>query len=275
MSLRGAKRRSNLQNKDCFACPPRIVAVKLAMTAFLIAAAAGCAHGPQPMPLAPTGAASLVGISPFQMPTTLYHVVGPSETLWRISKTYGVDMDTVLRVNHLDDPSKIKNGQKLLIPQTMGAKPMIPLYPTRRWMHIVIHHTATHDGDAFTIDELHHKRGFWNGLGYHFLINNGTNGKLDGQIQVGPRWIKQMDGAHCNAADMNQKGIGVVLVGNFSEQRSVSRAEMDSLIFLVRTLQKYYKIPNSKVIGHRDVPGKSTECPGNFFPWNEFKKRIL
>ena len=150
---------------------------------------------------------------------------------------------------------------------------MIPLYPATRWTHIVIHHTATHEGDAFMIDELHHKRGFWNGLGYHFLINNGTNGKEDGQIQVGPRWIKQLDGAHANAGGMNQKGIGVVVVGNFSQTR-VTEAELQSLVMLVKTLQKYYGIPNHNIIRHGDVPGKNTECPGLKFPWAELKRRI-
>ena len=245
------------------------------MTAvFLGIFAAGCSHVPgvgrgsmRP------GVVTAAGTAMYQPPHNIVHVVGPSETLWRISKTYGVDMNTLLKVNQLSDPTKIKNGQKLLIPQTTGSRPVIPLYPTNRWTYIVIHHTATHEGDAFMIDKLHHKRGFWNGLGYHFLINNGTNGKEDGQIQVGPRWIKQMDGAHANADGMNQKGIGVVVVGNFSENH-VTTEELGSLVLLVKTLQKYYGIPGQNVIRHSDVPGKNTECPGLNFPWAEFKRRL-
>ncbi len=236
----------------------------------LLAFWAGCARGPRPRTV--TAPAS-VGISPINVPHNVYHVVGPQETLWRISKTYGVDMNTLMRVNKLNDPSSLKNGQTLLIPRTRGPKPVIPLYPNKRWNYIVIHHTATHEGDAFTIDKIHHNRGFWNGLGYHFLINNGTEGKEDGQIQIGPRWIKQMEGAHCNAAGMNEHGIGVVLVGNFSETY-VNEREMQALVFLVKTLQNYYGIPDSRVIRHSDVPGKNTECPGLHFPWNDFKRRI-
>ena len=83
-----------------------------------------------------------------------------------------------------------------------------------------------------------------------------------------------MHGAHANAAGMNEKAIGIALVGNYSEQ-NISEVEMHSLVFLVRTLQEYYKIPASRVIGHRDVPGKSTECPGANFPWIRFKKQLL
>ena len=204
------------------------------------------------------------------LPHDVWHVVGPSETLWRVSKTYGIDMKTIMAANHIANPQQIKKGQRLLIPRTQGAKPLIPLYPNRRWTHIVIHHTATESGNAFAIDELHQKRGFWNGLGYHFLIDNGTGGTEDGQIEVGPRWIKQMVGAHANANGMNEHGIGISLVGNFSETY-VSEKELQSLVFLVKTLQNYYKIPDSNVIRHRDVPSKHTECPGNHFPWARFK----
>ncbi len=247
-------------------------AARFALSGVLVSSVmlGGCARR---VPLTPTGPLSVSGQPLAHAPRNIYHVVGPSETMWRISKTYGVDMQTIMSANRIKDPTKIKNGQRLLIPNTSGPRPMIPLFPTRRWTHIVVHHTATHEGDAFTIDQMHHKRGFWNGLGYHFLINNGTEGKMDGQIQIGPRWIKQMDGAHANAAGMNEKGIGVVLVGNFSETQ-ITETELDSLVFLVKILMDYYHIPNANVIGHRDVPGKSTECPGNYFPWAEFKRRI-
>lgn len=49
----------------------------------------------------------------------VYHTVKRHQTLWRISKTYGVDMDEVARTNHIRDPSKIRVGQKIFIP---GAK---------------------------------------------------------------------------------------------------------------------------------------------------------
>ena len=235
----------------------------------------GCSTTPvQPVaPVTPGVTSAMAAQTGFNSPHNIYHVVGPSETLWRISKTYNVDMNAIMQANQLSDPSVLKKGQRLLIPQTMGPRPVIPLYKTSRWTHIVVHHTATHEGDAFTIDKLHLQRGFWNGLGYHFLINNGTEGKQDGQIQVGPRWVKQMDGAHANAAGMNEKGIGIVLVGNFSEQR-VTQTEIDTLVFLVKTLQQYYHIPSSNVIRHSEVPGKNTECPGLNFPWAEFKRRI-
>ncbi len=49
----------------------------------------------------------------------VYHTVKRHQTLWRICKTYGVNIDNVARVNHIQDPSKIRVGQKIFIP---GAK---------------------------------------------------------------------------------------------------------------------------------------------------------
>jgi N-acetylmuramoyl-L-alanine amidase len=204
----------------------------------------------------------------------IYHQVARLETLWRISKTYGVDMQAVMQANGLKDPSSIKTGQVLLIPQATSVRSVIPVYNVRSWSHIVIHHTATEKGSASTIDSLHYRRGFPNGLGYHFLIDNGTQGKAVGQVEVGPRWIKQADGAHANAAGMNEKGIGIALIGNFSETRRVPEPQLSSLVFLVNALRKHYGIPLERVIRHRDVPGKNTECPGNFFPWEDFKRRL-
>ncbi len=122
------------------------------------------------------------------------------------------------------------------------------------------------------LNNIHNKRGFA-GLGYHFVIDNGTYGKKNGQIEVAPRWIKQQDGAHCRANNMNSRGIGICLVGNFSREK-VSSEQLASLVYLVNTLKRYYNIPYRNILGHRQVPGARTECPGNYFPWREFKRQI-
>ncbi len=52
----------------------------------------------------------------------VYHTVKRHQTLWRISKTYGVDMDEVARVNRIQNPSKIRVGQRIFIP---GARKVL------------------------------------------------------------------------------------------------------------------------------------------------------
>ena len=235
----------------------------------------GCASSSQAIYQPPRNVSAISTVLPASSGPlhNVYHEVGPYETLWRISSIYSVDMATIMRVNNLKDPKQIKRGQKLLIPNTRGPRPNIPLYITTRWTHIVIHHTATDQGNALYVDKLHHDRGWENGIGYDFLIDNGTRGKAMGQIEVGPRWMKQMDGAHTKQGDWNKKAIGIAVVGNYSETGLPDKM-LDSMVFLVTTLKNFYRIPDQNIVGHRDVPGAATECPGKFFPWAEFKRRI-
>ena len=55
-------------------------------------------------------------VSPSYPRTGVYHTVKRHQTLWRICKTYGVDMDEVARINHIRDPSRIRVGQRIFIP---------------------------------------------------------------------------------------------------------------------------------------------------------------
>lgn len=200
------------------------------------------------------------------------HIVGPGETLWRISKMYDVRIEGIMRENNLTKAKELKMGQRLLIPQAAPIRPVIPLYRSNKWRYIIIHHSATDEGNALRFYKFHRSRG-WENLGYHFVIDNGTEGKQDGQIEISPRWIKQQNGAHCQAGDMNYKGIGICLVGNFNQER-VSQKQLEALVYLVDILRDYYKIPLKNIIGHKDVKGAKTECPGKNFPWSRFKNRL-
>ncbi|NWF94155.1 MAG: M23 family metallopeptidase [Syntrophaceae bacterium] len=52
----------------------------------------------------------------------IYHVVERHQTLYRICKTYGVDINEVARLNGITDKSRIKEGQRVFIP---GAKKVL------------------------------------------------------------------------------------------------------------------------------------------------------
>jgi LysM repeat protein len=206
-------------------------------------------------------------------PGTVVHEVGPLETIWRLSKMYDVPMEKIYRANGLRSGETIKIGQKLVIPNARTLRNVVALYPSTQWKYIVIHHTATDIGNATLIHKSHHDRGFWYGLGYHFLIDNGTLGKGDGQIEQSPRWIKQMKGAHCKVGGMNSKGIGIALVGNFNQDLPTPK-QMDSLTYLLEVLCERYRIPTRNIIGHRDVEGACTDCPGKRFPWSGLRQYL-
>ncbi len=135
----------------------------------------------------------------------------------------------------------------------------VPPVAVRPWRYIVIHHSATLTGGAAAFDRMHRDKG-WDELGYHWVVGNGTE-TSNGQIEVGPRWLKQKWGAHTKTPDnrFNDYGIGVCLVGNFDITRPTSE-QVKSLSKLVAYLMRTYHISADHVLGHGDC--KPTDCPG-------------
>jgi len=150
-----------------------------------------------------------------------------------------------------------------------------PYAAPRRWRAIVIHHMASGVGSAAAIHRMHRQNG-WDGLGYHFVIGNGSLSP-DGAVEVGYRWRKQGTGAHCRAARAgddnwwNRNSIGICLIGDFTSTQPSAR-QMEQLVRLVRILMDEYDIPISEIRPHGDV--KVTACPGRDFPWDDFVRRI-
>ncbi|MCX5668664.1 MAG: LysM peptidoglycan-binding domain-containing M23 family metallopeptidase [Candidatus Omnitrophica bacterium] len=72
---------------------------------------AGCATvPPYTGPSLPVSAQGVAGV---------YHRVEAGQTLWKISKLYAVDIDDILRLNHIAESSTIEIGQVLLIPNRL------------------------------------------------------------------------------------------------------------------------------------------------------------
>ena len=65
------------------------------------------------------------------------------------------------------------------------------------------------------------------------------------------------------AAEIGDKARAVQVDGADEKQ-------LASLVYLVNLLKRYYHIPRKNIIGHGQVPGASTECPGKRFPWRSF-----
>ncbi len=144
--------------------------------------------------------------------------------------------------------------------------------PENHWRYIVLHHSATHEGSATRFDTFHRETGGWeNGLGYHFVIGNGTDSR-DGEIEVSKRWKKQLSGAHAGDPIYNRKGIGICLVGNFEGKDKPTRKQIKSLISIVHYLSQRYDIPTSSIVLHKDV--RDTVCPGRNFPYKKLMKGL-
>lgn len=76
------------------------------------------------LPLFLTGAFALFFLSSCAPPRGVYHTVERGQNLYRISRVYSVDQDTLARVNRLRDRSTIHVGQRLFIP---GVNRVLPV----------------------------------------------------------------------------------------------------------------------------------------------------
>jgi hypothetical protein len=147
----------------------------------------------------------------------------------------------------------------------------------KSWKAIVIHHSATDTGNVASIDDYHRNNNGWDGIGYDFVIGNGS-GCGNGEVDSTFRWTGQKTGAHCKTDESNwanEKAIGICLIGNFNSRRPSSN-QMASLLKLVRFLSKRYDIPASRIYGHSTTPGHSTktDCPGKNFSMSYVKTNL-
>jgi len=146
----------------------------------------------------------------------------------------------------------------------------------RSWTAIVIHHSGTKSGNSAIFDRWHREGNHWEGVGYDFVIGNGSNSG-DGEVEVTFRWREQKTGAHCGGTRgnwANREAVGVCLVGNFN-QTAPTRRQMQSLAKLIRFLQGRYGIEKSRIYGHNSTPGAhKTDCPGKRFPMARLKSML-
>ena len=119
---------------------------------------------------------------------------------------------------------------------------------------IIIHCTATREGDDISVDTIrrwHLARG-WSDVGYHYVID------IKGNINAG-RPIELM-GAHCKGE--NKYSIGIAYVGGVeadgvTPKDTRTKAQKDSIIRLVKKLKGCY--PDVTIHGHNEFSNKA--CP--------------
>lgn len=146
------------------------------------------------------------------------------------------------------------------------------------WRYIVVHNSGTKQGNAKVFEYYHrYTRKMPNGLAYHFVIGNGSSSG-DGEIEIGNRWARQINGGHVHSDYLNSIAIGICLVGDFNRS-TPTKAQMESLEELVRYLRKRVGKTDGKVAvvkPHRDInpPRWPTDCPGDRFPFSWLEKEF-
>jgi hypothetical protein len=145
-----------------------------------------------------------------------------------------------------------------------------------RWQFIVVHNSGTRQGNARAFDYYHrHVRRMQNGLAYHFVIGNGTS-TGNGQIEVGDRWRRQINGGHVHSDYLNNISLGICLVGDFNRDQP-TRAQLDACEELIRYLRERCGKTDRGAIPvkpHREMnpPRWPTDCPGDVFPYSWFRR---
>jgi murein DD-endopeptidase MepM/ murein hydrolase activator NlpD len=119
----------------------------------------------------------------------LVHTVQKGETLYSISRTYGVSQEDILRLNNLSDPSRIQAGQRLRIPAfpATGVAPVTgsAALPVTGAALGVLSEYAVVRGDSFygiarqfgtTVDAIRQA----NGLSESYVLKVGDKLKIPG-----------------------------------------------------------------------------------------------
>jgi len=211
------------------------------------------------------------------------HIVRKGETLGIIARTYGTRVSTIKKANNLRS-DLIKVGQKLNVPAgdgpalSSGTSLLAPVIAatdkirvdSTRWRYIVCHHSAIEAGNAKVYGSAHKRRGMENGLAYHFVVGNGQDSG-DGEIEIGPRWQKQLRGGHVRSTRVNDSGIGICIVGNMENHRPTNR-QAQALNQLLDFLKDGHTRAGSQVTVHKWVDKNHTVCPGKYFPYDGLKR---
>jgi hypothetical protein len=218
---------------------------------------------PSPNPAAPAAALPLP------------HGAEPSAPI-TIEKS-GVEPDRGLEPVPVQEPShegfwsRVFGSHKTHTYLTSSVRSAIDRAPVKRgrWKYIVVHNSGTREGNARVFDIYHRRvRHMENGLAYHFVIGDG-HGSGDGQIEVGPRWTRQINGGHVASDYLNDIALGICLVGDFNRD-SPTKAQIGALEELVAYLRNRVGRSQGRqaiVHAHKEINPRPTDCPGDRFPY--------
>ncbi len=145
-----------------------------------------------------------------------------------------------------------------------------------RWKYIIIHNSGTRQGNARVFDTYHRRvRRMQHGLAYHFVVGNGRSSG-NGEIEVGPRWMKQLNGGHVASDYLNNIAIGICLVGDLNRDypTKAQLAALDELITYLRDRVGKIKGRRALVAPHKKINPRPTDCPGDRFPYGWLKRRF-
>ncbi len=139
---------------------------------------------------------------------------------------------------------------------------------TARWKYIYIHHSRSATGNAVTLARPNDSLG----VADHFVIGNGE-GCVDGEIQIGQRWNKQVSAAPPDGArQIDADCISICLVGDF-DRGVPTPTQLRRLNQLVTALQGRLHIGEKNILVI-DQPNTQA-AGGKFFPASAIRQTLL
>ena len=133
-----------------------------------------------------------------------------------------------------------------------------PVYATRNWKGIIIHHSATDTGTVESIDRYHRSLG-WNEIGYHYVIYR--NGDVGRGRSLNKRGAHALTG---KPYSRNGSHIGICLIG----KTQFTEIQKKAVRFLCWALKQKYKNITS-IERHHNL------CPGKGIDVEDIEKEIL
>jgi hypothetical protein len=141
----------------------------------------------------------------------------------------------------------------------------LPQHPTKNYSyrdlsditHLTIHHTVSPpDRPIWGIAQYHVDHHDWPGIGYHYVI--GDDGKISQTNYLTTKSYHA--GSYAAPGDENLFSVGIALQGDFTNAPP-PQAQLDAARALVAHLRGLLPNPLA-VVGHRQMPGAATACPG-------------
>ena len=142
----------------------------------------------------------------------------------------------------------------------------------RRIDYIVVHCTATREGQAKTVEDIRreHKAQGWSDIGYHYVVD------LNGHTHLG----RDVDISGSHVSGYNTYSIGVVYVGGLENdprkrykdlkaKDTRTDAQKAELLSLLMDLRRLY--PKARIQGHRDF-SEDKNGNGVIDPWERIKE---
>lgn len=136
-----------------------------------------------------------------------------------------------------------------------------------RWTRVLVHHSATHDGDGLdyrSIRSYHVDHQGWQDIGYHAVVE-----RVGDRVFTIPGRPTTMVGSHCPG--QNSTALGICLVGNF-DLAPPSEALLEEAAETIAGWVARFGIAVGEIRAHREF--KSTDCPGAHFPLADLRQRV-